>query len=236
MGVSFWWYQTTSPNSSAEEKVEDAILSLNFEVTDQSFVARTDGNDIVKIIIKASQNTDTASSSVTIGNMNIDPNQIVVGGEKLWSYKISGEPISGINNIFIVALDTKGQELDNMNWNISGEVEMSEVLWPVSDSKEYDLVVGEFFTFEELEVKLIDVPQDSRCPEGAECIQVGYVTTDLEISLSNKTQILSLKSIDGERRIGDYYINISKVLPDKKEGVTLSIGDYKISFLVSSAI
>ncbi|MDQ5889757.1 MAG: hypothetical protein QG609_250 [Patescibacteria group bacterium] len=236
IGVSFWWYQTTAPsNSSNEDKIEDAILSLDFKATEQLFIAKTSGDNIAKIVVKAGQNSG-ATSSVVIGNMDIDSNQPALADETLWSYKIPAEPISGISNVFIVGLDKNNQEIDIMNWNVSGVVEVSEILWPISASKEYDLAIGEVFNFEELEVKLIDVPQDSRCPINVECVHAGYVTADLEISLSNKTQILSLKSIDGKRRIGDYYINISKVSPDKKDGVTLSISDYLVSFLVSSAI
>lgn len=236
LGASFWWYQTTAPsNSSNEDKIEDAILSLDFEATDQLFIAKTSGDNIAKIMVKAGQNSG-ATSSVVIGNMNIDSSQPVLADEKSWSYKIPAEPISGISNVFIVGLDKNNQEIDIMNWDVSGVVEVSEILWPISASKEYDLAIGEVFNFEELEVKLIDVPQDSRCPINVECVHAGYVTADLEISLSNKTQILSLKSIDGKRRIGDYYINISKISPNKKDGVTLSISDYLVSFLVSSAI
>jgi hypothetical protein len=92
---------------------------------------------------------------------------------------------------------------------------------------------------ENLSIKFTDVPEDSRCPVGVECIWQGQAGIDLEIKKQeNEPETIRLTSNAGEpelaeKPVGDLYIRLVKVEPAKTTDRELKLSDYKITLTIS---
>jgi hypothetical protein len=84
-----------------------------------------------------------------------------------------------------------------------------------------------------------DVPEDSRCPVGVECVWPGQVRIDLAVSRGSEAlKIIQLASQAGkpelaEKPLGDLYIRLVKVEPAKTTDRELKLSDYKITLTIS---
>lgn len=85
-----------------------------------------------------------------------------------------------------------------------------------------------------LVIQFVDVTEDSRCPEGVNCIQAGKVTAKL--MANDKSLTLTKK---GKKRggitgnVGDYSIEMMEVNPYPKNNVKVDKEDYSINLKVS---
>jgi hypothetical protein len=92
---------------------------------------------------------------------------------------------------------------------------------------------------ENLSIKFTDVPEDSRCPVGVECIWQGQAGIDLEITKQNEDpERIQLTSNSGEpqlaeKSMGPYNIKLVKVEPAKTTDRVLKLSDYKITLTIS---
>jgi hypothetical protein len=106
--------------------------------------------------------------------------------------------------------------------------------------KEISLEIGQTVQIsgEDLEIKLIDVINDSRCPAGANCIVAGEVTCVLDITLNGETERYPLVIL-GAGGVGDYtyqsYGLRANVEPYPKLGVEINRTDYRMNITVSKA-
>ena len=93
---------------------------------------------------------------------------------------------------------------------------------------------------EKLSIRFINVPEDSRCPEGVHCIWAGQARIDLEISKGDEEpETVQLISEDGkpelaEKTFDNYLIKLLKVEPPRTTERELELKDYKITLAVSS--
>lgn len=109
-------------------------------------------------------------------------------------------------------------------------------------NQNFVLRVGQEVTVAEqkFNVKLVSVPEDSRCPKGVNCIWAGNVRVMLHVTKAKSKPVkveLSLNprdAPDGEAGgYGDYKIKLVGVEPYPVEGQQLTAGDYTVTLSIS---
>lgn len=110
----------------------------------------------------------------------------------------------------------------------------------VSDSGEISLKTGESRLLKDSGIKITfkSVSQDSRCPEGVNCVWAGVAVAELELSgtsskpvnVSLATMTLPQQNLSKTAVFEGYKIELKNVLPYPKKGVEK--GDYSIEISV----
>jgi hypothetical protein len=85
-------------------------------------------------------------------------------------------------------------------------------------------------------IHFADVTEDSRCPEGVNCIQAGKVVVKL---MANETTLMLTKkgkqTGGAEGNSGNYTIEMVEVNPYPKDGVKIDKDDYSIKLKVTKS-
>ena len=87
-------------------------------------------------------------------------------------------------------------------------------------------------------VKLVRITEDSRCPQGVQCIWAGNVRAVLLLSAArSRGEEVTLNTARQPREIEGrgYVFRITKVLPPKISGKKIGPGDYVLTLEVSKA-
>ena len=109
---------------------------------------------------------------------------------------------------------------------------------PVELGQEFDLRIGETasITAERYYVGFSSVTEDSRCPEGVDCIWAGNAVVRASISKVNGRQ----ESVDlntglepKEKLNGGYRLRLVRLRPYPKKDETIGKKDYVATFVVS---
>ena len=104
-------------------------------------------------------------------------------------------------------------------------------------TKIYELKVGEekALAGADFTVLLAAVPEDSRCPEGVNCIWAGTVAVELVFCgpKSEKTARLHTNSPPRVLKYRGRYFRLVKVAPKKVEGQEIKPSDYAVTLEVS---
>ncbi len=92
--------------------------------------------------------------------------------------------------------------------------------------------VGQQAVFLRNSVMITKVTEDSRCPEGAQCIQAGTVKIELQsvTELGTKTDILELGK---ELSLGSEKVTFTGITPTPKAGSSITPADYMITLIVA---
>jgi len=90
---------------------------------------------------------------------------------------------------------------------------------------------------EGMDIRFVDVTEDSRCPEGVECIWAGQVSCAVEITKNNILNQLTLSDSAGSgdstgQDFQNYHIFFS-VTPSPAAGKQIAGGDYRLTLTVS---
>lgn len=87
----------------------------------------------------------------------------------------------------------------------------------------------------DLEIKVIDVLEDSRCPIGAVCAWEGQVKLEVEITLNNHTttkEMVARLGKDIPTQVGEYNISVPQVTPDRQIDEGIELIDYTFTFFI----
>jgi hypothetical protein len=97
----------------------------------------------------------------------------------------------------------------------------------------FDLKIGETVSIknEQINFQFVNVPQDSRCPEGAMCIWAGNAEVIIKIQDVQDTLNTSLNPKDIQ--YGPYTITLLKLSPYPKIGVPRDTTQYVAQFVVT---
>ena len=110
-------------------------------------------------------------------------------------------------------------------------------------SSEFSLSVGQSarITSEAMDIKFIDVTEDSRCPRDVQCIWAGRVSCDIEITKDGSTNTITLTDTAGSGSSeGITYQNYKIIFsvspyPAKAEE-KIAKGDYRLSMTVNKSV
>jgi hypothetical protein len=105
-------------------------------------------------------------------------------------------------------------------------------------NQEFTLAIGQTakISLENLEIKLTDVANDSRCPQRVTCIWAGQVSCVLESTLNGKTESYTLVVPGAGDTSGQVYGNYklkANVEPYPKQGISIIETDYRMTLTVS---
>ena len=90
------------------------------------------------------------------------------------------------------------------------------------DGQEIELKITKqkVVTKDKIKIKFLSVVEDSRCPEGVNCIWAGNAKIKIEVSQKNQKEIFDINTNLGEKGVSfkDYAINLEKLTPAPKKG------------------
>ncbi len=87
----------------------------------------------------------------------------------------------------------------------------------------------------DVKIKFISVIEDSRCPEGANCIWAGNAKIKIEVSCNNHKEEFEINTNVGAKgaAFDGYAINLTDLSPVPKQGETTDKNSYIATFEVS---
>lgn len=87
----------------------------------------------------------------------------------------------------------------------------------------------------DVKVKFLSVIEDSRCPEGVNCIWAGNAKIKIEVSCNNNKEEFEINTNLGAKgaTFDGYAINLTDLSPVPKEGVTTEKESYIATFEIS---
>lgn len=160
-------------------------------------------------------------------------------GLQTWTLAIPAEPML-ITNIFIKGVDRRDVAVKDYEMKEVGATELYYLLWgnPASGNGEVkntiNLKVGEEEKVAGLNIKLVKILEDSRCPVGVTCIWAGRVA--VEFVLNDGKEEASKTMFSDEEKIlefGGYKVDLVSVKPNKVAGTTLEQSDYSVGFIIT---
>jgi hypothetical protein len=108
-----------------------------------------------------------------------------------------------------------------------------------SIGEEFSLHIGETASVkgEDLQIRFIEITEDSRCPRDVTCIWEGRATASIEVSKGNTSQkvelvIPGLTDIPSKMKFEEYEFVFS-ILPYPESEVQISANDYRLMMAVN---
>ena len=108
--------------------------------------------------------------------------------------------------------------------------------------KEFAIKAGEQLKIEgaDFQVKFVDVPQDSRCPTGVNCVWAGNAEVTLNVSYDKCTTNLTLNTNDSpqtkqEEKAGDFRVKLIKLDPYPRSDKKIAASDYLATLVITKA-
>ena len=88
-----------------------------------------------------------------------------------------------------------------------------------------------------LKVKFIEVTEDSRCPEGTNCIWAGVAKVKIQLRKNGKTAVFELNTNQRDRSatFGGYELKLSKLTPYPKASSPVPRASYSATFVIDKA-
>ena len=138
----------------------------------------------------------------------------------------------------LIALLVMGcnQPAANLSLNNQNQLENSI---PVKLANSFPLKVNQIAVIESenLELKLLEVKNDSRCPSGVQCISAGLVEIVIKVVRDERDAELILIDKGGDadsasQTFDGYLIKLIEVAPYPQKNQTIEIEDYRVTFLV----
>lgn len=92
------------------------------------------------------------------------------------------------------------------------------------------------FSSSKVRVKFVSLVEDSRCPEGVNCVWAGNATIKVSISLpdgSSETFEMNTNLGPKGATFGPYAVNLTDLTPVPKENVRINRNSYTATFTIS---
>lgn len=90
-----------------------------------------------------------------------------------------------------------------------------------------------------LSIKVLDVTEDSRCPAGYECAQIGWATVRIEVTFDGVTVTKDISTTGGtkpsEVSVGDKVIRLVNINPTRTSPDAIKKSAYEVTFFVASS-
>ena len=101
---------------------------------------------------------------------------------------------------------------------------------------EVKMKAGEILSNNDISLKFIDY-EDSRCPEGVECITAGHVTVWMEMQSDTATENFAIGDTESpyetQHTAMNYTVRFIDLTPHPEDGKTITANDVKLHLLVS---
>ena len=109
----------------------------------------------------------------------------------------------------------------------------------VKIGQEFSVKVGQQIMIgDNLRVKFVAVPEDSRCPSDVTCVWAGNAVVTIELTEGQCTTTLRLNTHQGPQssenaKVGPYRVKLAKLDPYPRSTQKISAGDYTATLVVS---
>ena len=108
---------------------------------------------------------------------------------------------------------------------------------PVQLDKEFDLRIGQTASIDAagFDITFTAVTEDSRCPQGVDCIWAGNAIVQVKISrdhADSRDLDLNTGIEPKERRYGEYRVSLVRLQPHPKKDIPIRKQDYAATFVV----
>lgn len=97
-----------------------------------------------------------------------------------------------------------------------------------------DIKLGETMSIAGVSINPTDVVEESRCPQGVQCIQAGTVRVRAMVTGREAGAVAEpiIFELDVPMTLGDDQITLVRATPEPKEGTQIAPGDYTFTFTV----
>jgi len=88
----------------------------------------------------------------------------------------------------------------------------------------------------DLQIKVVEVLEDSRCPHNAICTWPGQIRLKLEVienSITSNEEITFFLRASTDVLVGEYLINLVDVIPETDAFEEIELDDYTFTFIVT---
>lgn len=113
---------------------------------------------------------------------------------------------------------------------------MGSILTLAQDPSDIKVAYGKTERFDggKLRVKFLDVIEDSRCPEGVNCIWAGNARIKIALSDGDNSCEYEIETNGSKQLIeyGGFVIELKSLEPNRKENDAIAIGDYIATFSI----
>lgn len=105
----------------------------------------------------------------------------------------------------------------------------------------FELKIEEVATIPErsFNVKVIDVLEDSRCPELAMCVWAGQIKLEIEITnnqITSTKEIIFQEGKELQLKSGEYILSLTQVTPENQIDEVIELSDYTFTFFIDKKI
>lgn len=139
--------------------------------------------------------------------------------------------VVGVGGFFVYQNYFKAAAPDDGQVAGTTEGDFSNV--PDGTPETQDFKVGETKSIFGVKINPTEIVDDSRCPEGVQCIQAGTVRVSAMVTpRGESTASPVMFELGVPMTVGMDQITLIKVMPDKKEGAEIAPNDYVLTFTV----
>jgi hypothetical protein len=220
-------------------QADDGVPSISsIEIDSPDLIVH--GENLAKVELRAiPTGTEIRESDhLTLGTATLLK---VEEGTQVWIFPIPVEPVLA-TEIYAVGFDEENKRVGEVSLDQRGATAIHDALWGNQDqspvptggtSREVALREGQSGAFGDFAIKLIDVTNDSRCPEGVTCIWAGEVVMTITFNSGGAVKSLSMSSTGQPEVFGGYAVKVIDVLPQKAQGMDVNTTNYTVRFLVT---
>lgn len=136
-----------------------------------------------------------------------------------------------LKNLLGKRITIKGTFVEGNTFKVSSFAEAS-VSEGGSDAHEGIIAVGETKLVSGVRITLNGIVNDSRCPNGAQCIQAGWVTANVSLRSDTDKETVEMRSGATPKAFDSFKVSIIKVEPQKNISQEITASEYRITFRV----
>jgi hypothetical protein len=126
-----------------------------------------------------------------------------------------------------------------VNTDPTSSFDQNIILNKETDSVKVNLKIGEAIKInDEISIKFLEVPNDSRCPEDVICVWAGNGEVKLELSTLNYSKTITLNTLLSPRSItfSGLIIELKKLFPAPRTDREIKQSDYNIDLIIKPEV
>lgn len=221
-GLIYW---ATQGGRYSADSGEGSIIS--FELSEDSLIATSVGVDDIEVQYRSVG--DNPHDEI-LGSME---EQKAKGSIQKWKLLLPNDPFLTQGVIATAFVD--GEEIGSLPLSTEDLAKL-RTRWFDVPMQDTVLSVGQTVTIDTLTATLVAVLEDSRCPANVNCIQAGQVRSQFEFTEAKNSKVIVMSTVGEGISFGNYFIEITDVVPQSVEAQTIPSGDYRVTLSISRDI
>lgn len=137
-----------------------------------------------------------------------------------------------IGGTYLLRSGEEATEVDENGNELSTSTIQSTMILPYGNTT---LGIGETASFRGISIRPVSLSEDSRCPQGVQCIQAGTVRVNVQATYDNGATVNQIVRLGSETVFGTFSVGLTSVEPAQRQNVTIDPEDYRFTFKVSQS-